>query len=1136
MRAPFSLLTPLALLLSTSCKFAELPPVEEDAGTDATGMDVPTGPAVVATDQGPHDFGEIVIATQSPLLRVTIRNDGGETTGPLAVALVGANVSEFAIVPTGDGADCVSARLAGGATCIAQVRYSPTVNAAATARLEVSGNPGGTATVSLLGDALTPANITSSQGAYDFGDLVMGQASTLLQVVVRNEGEEESGAISIALGGPHAGDFAIVPTGGASDCAGATLAFQETCIAQVRFQPTVAATRTAALTVTAAPGGTVMVALTGDGLSPGNLVVEMPAGGAPLDFGMRELNTGTSSATQTIRVRNSGGAATGTLDVTVTGGGASSFTIPIESCDGMTLGPNVTCDVQVRFSPMAVGQQPATVSIRDTVAMTAASVSASGVGTARVSVTKTGQGSITSNPNGISCGTGCSTQTQSFAQTPITVSATPETGWIFSGWSGSCSGSNPSPVCSLLLDQGLENVGALFTQVFVLSVSTTGSGTVTSSSPGILCGDSNTDCTETYPIGTMVQLNAEPAAGWEVYAWSGTGTSCGLGARACTVTMSQARNVTLEFRRTYTLSVSVSGSGQGTVSGTFTGGSISCSSGGMGTCAATVFDGTTVTLNQAAGSTGAGSQILFGGWGADCASAGSMTSCMLTINGSKSASASYTLQHRLSLTLTGAGAGMVTANPGNFVCSTGTCTRFYDAGTSLTITATPSSALDGFSAFTGDCTSNPCTIASLSAPASTTASFVRYVCAPSTEVCSGGQYTQCDATGSFVSHVVPNGAANGTSTTLTMNMYQCPMGCHASLPRCADVNASNGFNLLLDSAAVSPTGVDIALPRSTSVPPGLIVIDTSNFDSGAGTTTITDADGTPIVVPASIVAQGSAPEILVLKVRTFTVRSGFTVEVRGTRALGVASRFDIFLAGTLDLSGTIGSGTRVGPGQGNAPGCQGNVAGTMASTGGGGNSAYGGNGSDGAGGGVAFSDTTLVPLQGGCSEYLFSMGGGGAIQLVSKTRIALASTAVVDLSGAGGVAQVLGGGGSAGGSALLEAPTITLTSGSVIAGRGGSGAAYRYMMGATPGNEGPTSGTTGAAGVTCSGCGGTSGAGGTESSIGGGTGTATLPGGTGGGGAAGRCVTRNASGTLNPPAGTMKLRHLPHMTLPPRSP
>jgi phospholipase C len=77
--------------------------------------------------------------------------------------------------------------------------------------------------------------------------------------------------------------------------------------------------------------------------------------------------------------------------------------------------------------------------------------------TAHLTVTDsgTGTGTVTSTPAGISCGQTCSA---SFAVgTPVTLTANPGAGSIFTGWTGACSGTAP---CSLTL-QSDTTVGAI---------------------------------------------------------------------------------------------------------------------------------------------------------------------------------------------------------------------------------------------------------------------------------------------------------------------------------------------------------------------------------------------------------------------------------------------------------------------------------------------------------------------------------------------------------------------------------------------------------------------------------------------------------------------------------------------------
>lgn len=68
-----------------------------------------------------------------------------------------------------------------------------------------------------------------------------------------------------------------------------------------------------------------------------------------------------------------------------------------------------------------------------------------------------GNGSVTSNPAGINCGSTCSANFA--AGTAVTLTATPAAGQQFSGWGGACSGTQPT--CALQLTQ-LRTVQAVF--------------------------------------------------------------------------------------------------------------------------------------------------------------------------------------------------------------------------------------------------------------------------------------------------------------------------------------------------------------------------------------------------------------------------------------------------------------------------------------------------------------------------------------------------------------------------------------------------------------------------------------------------------------------------------------------------
>src|SRR5258708_2826523 len=201
-----------------------------------------------------------------------------------------------------------------------------------------------------------------------------------------------------------------------------------------------------------------------------------------------------------------------------------------------------------------------------------------------------GSGTVISSPAGISCPGICAT---SFSYgTVVYLTATPSSGYVFSGWSGACSGTG---TCTLTMN-GAKSVTATFTQLETLTVSVSGSGTVTSSPSGISCPGT---CSKSFTYGTVVALTASASTGYSFSGWSGACSGTG----ACSVTMNGAQSVTATFTPILvTLIVNLSGSG--TVTSSPSG--ISC----PGTCSALFNAGTTVNL-YAAPSSGS----LFAGWG-----------------------------------------------------------------------------------------------------------------------------------------------------------------------------------------------------------------------------------------------------------------------------------------------------------------------------------------------------------------------------------------------------------------------------------------------------------------------------------------------------------------------------------------
>lgn len=179
-----------------------------------------------------------------------------------------------------------------------------------------------------------------------------------------------------------------------------------------------------------------------------------------------------------------------------------------------------------------------------------------GTYTLGVSKTGTGAGTISSSPSGINCGTNC---TNSFAagQT-VTLTATPQSGSYFQGWSGACSGGG---TCTLSMTTNM-NAAANFSTIpsgqSVLTVSQTGPGSINSNPPGINCSGT---CASTFPTGSTVTLTATPATG---YYFSGWGGAC-AGSGSCTLTLNGNPSVTAIFtaipQNNYLMTVTINGGG-----------------------------------------------------------------------------------------------------------------------------------------------------------------------------------------------------------------------------------------------------------------------------------------------------------------------------------------------------------------------------------------------------------------------------------------------------------------------------------------------------------------------------------------------------------------------------------------------
>lgn len=158
-----------------------------------------------------------------------------------------------------------------------------------------------------------------------------------------------------------------------------------------------------------------------------------------------------------------------------------------------------------------------------------------------------GQGRVTSSPDGIDCDAGCDSDASPYVEgTPITLSATPEFGTTFVGWSGAgCSGTDN---CTVTLSTNTTIEAEFVLEKRDLDLSKIGpyptSGSALSMPEGIDCLPPCTSEIAEFDYGTSVSLSATPymTSGYE---FSGYGGDCsGL---KCTLLMDEDKSVELTF-------------------------------------------------------------------------------------------------------------------------------------------------------------------------------------------------------------------------------------------------------------------------------------------------------------------------------------------------------------------------------------------------------------------------------------------------------------------------------------------------------------------------------------------------------------------------------------------------------------
>ena len=287
--------------------------------------------------------------------------------------------------------------------------------------------------------------------------------------------------------------------------------------------------------------------------------------------------------------------------------------------------------------------------------------------TVTVSTIGDGNGSITSVPSGLNCGSNCD---EDFVEgTVVTLIPASGQGSVFSHWQGDPDCTDGSLTVTEPIDcQGVFDLLPPDNYVLTYALSGGGSGTVTSSPAGIDCG---TDCVHSFTQGTVVTMTATPDPGSVFAAWKGVQGDCTDGV----ITMNADRDCTAEFAlAVHTVTVSKAGAGSGNVRSQPNG--INCGT----DCEHDYVNGAVVTLVPRPDK-----GFVFDGFQGDP----DCTDGVLTVTAPTNCTATFEIappeEYKLTVVLKGSGTGSVTSSPAGIDCGSD-CQEEYVEGTVVTLT------------------------------------------------------------------------------------------------------------------------------------------------------------------------------------------------------------------------------------------------------------------------------------------------------------------------------------------------------------------------------------------------------------------------------------------------------------------
>jgi len=233
----------------------------------------------------------------------------------------------------------------------------------------------------ILGISVTPASM-------DFGNVQESKVSTLKEFTIENKGSVDLNVSSILISGGDWDNFNRNTNAGSNPCVtpAPVLAPGASCTGVVAFLPQSTGAKSSILYIYSDDLETPIVTIPLSGTGTSAPVPDIAVSPVSISFG--SIQTGSSSVSNTVTIRNNGSATLDVSGMSLGGTNPGEFTLDVSGgaspCGSATpvLLSGTKCTVTVSFDPVSIGSKSATLDIdSDDPDTSVASVSLSGTGT-----------------------------------------------------------------------------------------------------------------------------------------------------------------------------------------------------------------------------------------------------------------------------------------------------------------------------------------------------------------------------------------------------------------------------------------------------------------------------------------------------------------------------------------------------------------------------------------------------------------------------------------------------------------------------------------------------------------------------------------------------------------------------------